>query len=439
MAIVSAADSSQLPAPTVFDTLLEPVQNFIEQQEGERTHHHNETFTYLAFFRLLTYYFLSGLPSIALFLNTYLKKGLLPTALQLQAVPRSTFNDAFERFSPDMFRAVFVVLLSSLSLQAVPELAALGVFYCVDGSLFPTLSSIQWAEYTSHTQALKLHLAFELNRMVPVNFIVGSGNSSERNALRQMLCDGVTYIADRGYVGFRLFHDVLQANAHLIFRMKANLQYQVTVTLPLNIPAAAHAIFRDISDTLIVCDNDPYTHVYRLITFRVGTSTFLLLTDRHDLTTFQIMLLYAYRWQVELIFRFLKRTMTGIHLINQSQDGVTIHFYMLLIVALLQLHLKQRAVAHIEQSGQEAGQDVPQPPDTSEPPEALETPQSSPTTPIFHDIPGQTTLSHPYHFFAMIGEKLTAYWKIGIHWLHTLRTILSHAFNDRALELLGSG
>ncbi len=115
MSIVSASDSSQLPAPTVFDTLLEPVQNVVEQQEGERTHHHNETFTYRAFFRLLIYYFLSGLPSIGLFLNTYLNKGLLPTALQLQVVPRSTFNDAFARFSPDLFRSVFVFLLSSLS------------------------------------------------------------------------------------------------------------------------------------------------------------------------------------------------------------------------------------------------------------------------------------------------------------------------------------
>jgi len=52
-------------------------------------------------------------------------------------------------------------------------------------------------------------------------------------------------------------------------------------------------------------------------------------------------MLYAYRWQIELMFRFLNRTMNGIHLIKQSQQGVTIQFYMILIVVLLELYLKQ--------------------------------------------------------------------------------------------------
>jgi hypothetical protein len=428
----SSAPSPFLCPSTVFETLLEPVHHFVEQQEHERDHHQNETFTYLAFFRLLTYYFVSDIPSIALLINTYLKKALLPSVLRLHYVARSTFNDAFERFSPDLFRAVFVFLLSTVSLRVVPELARLGVFYCIDGSLFPTLCSMRWAEYTSTSQAIKLHLCFELNRMIAIDLLVGTGNSSERHALRRMLTAGVTYIADRGYVSFQLFHDVLKAHAHLIFRMKANLKYQGRAVLPVDVPVAAQTLFRDISDSLIVCDNDPFGYVYRLVSFRVGTSAFLLVTTRRDLTTFQILLLYAYRWQVELIFRFLKRTMTGIHLINHSQDGVTIHFYMLLIVALLQLHLKQRAVVHSKQVEQFTGQT---PLQTQEPS------QTSPSTSktIFHDVPSHTTLSHPYHFFTMIGEKLTTYWKIGIHWLSTLRSILSHPFNDRALELLGSG
>lgn len=74
--------ANSLSAPTVFDTLLEPVQAFVEQQEQERTHHHNETFRYLEFFRLLVYYVVSDIPSIALLLKTYLKKGLVSSALK---------------------------------------------------------------------------------------------------------------------------------------------------------------------------------------------------------------------------------------------------------------------------------------------------------------------------------------------------------------------
>ncbi len=182
--------------PTVFDALLETVQAYVEQQDRQRPVHHNETYSYGEFFRLLAYYFVSDIPSIALLIKTYLKKGLLSSALKLRYVPRSTFNDALERFSPDLFRDVFVFLLSTINLQAVPELAALGIFYCIDGSLFPTLCSMRWAEYRSTCQAIKLHLCFELNRMMAVDVLVGSGKSSERDALRHMFAAGVTYIAD---------------------------------------------------------------------------------------------------------------------------------------------------------------------------------------------------------------------------------------------------
>jgi len=31
--------------------------------------------------------------------------------------------------------------------EAIPEIESLGVIYCIDGSLFPTMSSMLWAEY----------------------------------------------------------------------------------------------------------------------------------------------------------------------------------------------------------------------------------------------------------------------------------------------------
>jgi hypothetical protein len=52
-------------------------------------------------------------------------------------------------------------------------------------------------------------------------------------------------------------------------------------------------------------------------------------------------MLYAYRWQIELIFKFLKRSLKGLHLFAQTEEASQVHFYMLLITALLQLRLKQ--------------------------------------------------------------------------------------------------
>jgi hypothetical protein len=68
--------------PSVFDKLMEPVQSFIERQNQELPSHYLEKFSYQEFSRLLIFYFVSNIPSIALLLNTHLKKDLLSPCSQ---------------------------------------------------------------------------------------------------------------------------------------------------------------------------------------------------------------------------------------------------------------------------------------------------------------------------------------------------------------------
>ena len=416
---------------TTFDKLLDPVQPFVDEIAQKLNHHHNEKYFFPEFFRSLIFYFVSGIPSAKLLINTYLKNDLVPKELNIAKVPYSTFNDAFERFEPDLFKSIFISLLSSISLQSVPELSTLGLLYCVDGSLFPTLSSIHWAVYKKNSNAIRLHLNFELNRMIPTDIVVGSGNSSERNALREMLTAGATYIADRGYGSFKMYHDIIQAGAHFIIRVKSNLLYNPVMSLTSELPASLNTLFSEVSDQAIHYDNDPRSYVWRLVRFQVCGEVFCILTDRFDLTTFQIIMLYACRWQVELFFRFIKRTMTGIHLIKHNEDGVTTQFYAILITALLQLKLKQDLIIRKDQDDRRS--------ETENSAAETDLPDSYHECGKESDIQSDELIYHPYQFFKMIGEKVDKYWKIGIHWLTALRQILHRPFDDRAVEILNSG
>jgi len=128
-----AAPTSKIPS-TVFDQLLEPVDEFVQKQDSELLKHPNQKFRYYDFFRLLMYFFISGGKSLKLFLKTDLNKGLLPTTLRLRPVAYSTFGEAFERFEVFNFQAVFQHLLKTGPFKQIPELAALGKLYCIDGS-----------------------------------------------------------------------------------------------------------------------------------------------------------------------------------------------------------------------------------------------------------------------------------------------------------------
>lgn len=125
---------------SVFNKLLEPIEPFIPDQESKLQKHHNQTFNYYNFFRLLMYYFVAGKQSVGLFVKTELK--LLPITLGLRQVAYSTFNDAFERFSPNLFREVFKYILSTIPFKQISELSTLGVLYCIDGSLFPVINVV---------------------------------------------------------------------------------------------------------------------------------------------------------------------------------------------------------------------------------------------------------------------------------------------------------
>jgi len=404
---------------TTFDVLFQPLEKHLKQHEQDHPPHHREKLHFKDFVRLLTYHFAKGCESGRQLLTD---TATTEFELELGEVKRSTFFDAFNRFPVEWFVRLLAYVLMSVAWKAIPELDALGKMYCVDGSVFPVISTMLWAEYTSQHRALRLHLCFELNRMVPVQFMVGSGNSNEKKALLQMLEAGVTYIADRGYLSFPVLAAIAAAQAYFVIRAKSNLVYTRVERLPVNLPATVQHLFLHVTDRRVRLTNAKGRPVYRLVSFDVGKERYLILTNRLDLSTFQVILLYAYRWQVELIFRFLKRSLNGLHLLSQSQEGATIHFYTLLITALLQLRLKQQCVALCEA-------------ETSPPTESVTQPEQPAIAGLMVD-PTQLAGARGNTFLATVGEKLHRYWKISKHWLVALRNFMARPFDWQVITAL---
>ena len=405
---------------TTFDELCEPINSFLERHECDHPPHHRETLHFIDFVKKLIYHFTKNCESGRQLVTD------LETAspeLELGEVKRSTFFDAFQRFPVVWFANLLAFLLATVVWQTIPELDALGKLYCIDGSLFPVIATMLWAEYTSTHRAIRLHFCLELNRMIPAHFLVDTGKSNEKKALLEMLEVGVTYIADRGYLSFPLMAAIAAADAFFIIRAKANLVYQRMERLPVTLPDTVRHIFQHVTDQRVRLTNAQGKPIYRLVSFYVGQERYLILTNRLELTTFQTILLYAYRWQVELVFRFLKRSLNGLHLLSQSKEGVTIHFYALLTTALLELHLKQKCVTIC---------DAMQTTSTS--------PESSDDTPAIAGLmidPELLAGARGSTFLATVGEKLKRHWKISRNWLTALRNFLHQPFNRRVVLALG--
>ncbi len=394
---------------TLFNTLLQPIAAIIAAISPIIDQASNSQKLFFAdFVQKLIFGYVYQSSSLRN-LTVELKTNPVCQALGFEATPFSTFKDGFSRFESHHLKELFERLLQPTSLSKVPYLDEIGLFRVIDGSLFPTLLSINWTNYRETKNAFKLHLSFELNRMIPTQFWVGEGNSSERKFLENVLKAGITYIADRGYFSFGIADQILKAEAFLVMRAKDNLLYQVVEKLVIEATQLPQC-FREVTDEIVIFTNDEQQNRLRLITFKVAGSYFRLVTNRFDLTTLNIIILYAYRWQIELFFKFMKRTMKGIHLLNHSQNGVEIQFYVLMITAVLMMKLKQ--------DGQKM--------ERKEEKEEVRREKKV------------EKWQNPSEWIKDIAKIFYKSWKISKNWLTVLRNYLAKVVDDELLTLLNS-
>ena len=350
-----------------------------------------------------------------------------------------------------------------------------------------------WAVVGSNKPTVLLHLAFGLNQMIPVSLLMTESNSSERSALRKMIQAGVTYVADRGYFASYLLHDIANASAFFVIRARCNVCYSVVETLTVKLPAGMTWLM-GVEDLKVVCGSGKDKGTWRVVRFTIGKSLFILFTNRWELTTWQIITIYAYRWQNELFFLFAKRTLNGLHLLTLSRSGLEIQFYLLLVSTLLLLHFKQRndsateknpptpesvqvplpveSASESSKSDKESAQLQPEPEipvsspgeETQEPSgnkqgetaqtmakPVAETPasgeetaavptgkakassgkvQPSPTTRQGTIVDGANA-----QWYRDLGQKLRTFWRVSIHWLQVLRDNLGKVWNPAHFQI----
>jgi len=413
---------------TVFDTLLAPVMPILQQIEAGRTKHHNEEFLWVDFVRILVFYFTKRCGSLNALIVALENAD---PALGLPDVPKMTLSDAFRRFPSTLMRQALTSLIAKLNLPENPELALIGPVQAGDGSEFPIVGGMTLPKSSERAPSMKLHLLFALNQMIVADFLVDTANSSERSAIRTMLQAGVTYVLDRGYMAFDLLRDIIAAQAFVVMRAYNNIVIETVKELPVTLPDSVVGHWIHVRDRIVQSSHpDAAGILFRLVECTVGTTTYRLITNRTDITTFQVIILYAYRWQIELIFRFFKHTLNGIDVITQSRQGMDTFFAAMFLTAILHLYLKNHC---LEQGGH-------LPPTQHDVHVSQE--QSDNQVQISNDPARSTAHLAIAALMARINDKLTLFWKIPKHWLSTVSDYLARVFtpyvrdvfNKRALS-----
>lgn len=270
-----------------------------------------------------------------------------------------SLSEALRVFDPELLVEVIQDLLGQLpqATQADPQLKSLAhVPTAVDGTLLRQLPQITQAAFASRTdRGWKLHTHFEVLRGAAVAAQVtdasGQGAASEKAVLRAMLQADRCYLTDRGYEEFALFNAIVAAGSSYVCRVRNDHHFTVEESRPLGPEAQAAGVLEDAvgrmgspkSQRIEHPDHRQRRIVVRLVEHpqrggrrrRGATQDLVLATNLLEAPAEVIVLLYRFRWLIELFFRWLKCVLACRHLLSQDAGGIQIQMYCALIACLL--------------------------------------------------------------------------------------------------------
>lgn len=250
-------------------------------------------------------------------------------------VSLGSFSEAQAVFDPELLRQVFIDLSGEISTSwGDDRLAHLADrLKLVDGSLLPALPRMHWALWQNDSnRAAKLHLKFTVLRQAPDDAKVTHGNSCERKALLDLVKKGEVIVGDRYYgLEYSYFSELQKRGASCVIRIRNNPRMEIVEEMPLTAAdLAAGVTWQGRVKLGEKWQGDPI----RVVKVEVDGKTLLLATDL-EMEAELIALIYRYRWQVELFFKWLKSILGCRHLMAESPDGVAIQIYSALIAALM--------------------------------------------------------------------------------------------------------
>lgn len=269
-----------------------------------------------------------------------------------------SLSEAMQVFDPELLVEIIQELLAEIpdSPTADPRLKELAhVPTAVDGTLLLRLPQITQACFNTRTDlGWKMHTHFEVLRGVPIVARVtdasGKGEASEKAVLRKTLEADRCYITDRGYEQFSLFNDIVAADSSYVCRIRNDHQLKtVSETRELSDEAKAAGVLEDVvgrmgkSKRATPSDHDQRRIVVKLVEHpkrggrrrQAGEKDLVLVTSLLDVPVEIIVLLYRFRWLIELFFRWLKCVLGCRHLLSKSENGIQIQMYCAMIACLL--------------------------------------------------------------------------------------------------------
>jgi putative transposase len=257
-------------------------------------------------------------------------------------VARSTLSDANARRPVGIFAETFAMLAKKADRRTRAEGAEM--VRLIDSSPIPLGKMCKWAEWNGRIRGMKMHVVYHPENDVPRCLEITPATVNDVEIGRQTELEaGATYVFDKGYYHFGWWKKINAAKAFFVTRVKVNTRLRMTRSR--YVRKSIGDGFRIIADADVTLaskgDSKLPIPLRRIKVKRDKGGTITLITNDLERTAVEIAALYKGRWQIELLFRWIKQHLNLRKFVGKNDNAIRLQIIAAMIAYLL-LRLAQR-------------------------------------------------------------------------------------------------
>jgi putative transposase len=263
--------------------------------------------------------------------------------LNIGKISRSTISDANKRRPVGVFADTFAMLARKADRATRGQGAEL--VRLIDSSPIPLGKLCDWAEWNGRIRGMKMHVVYDprtdcLRDVEVTPATVNDVEIGQKVALEA----GATYVFDKGYCHFGWWQKINAGGAFFVTRTKVNCRLRSIKRRPLRKRKGDG--FRVVDDREVVLasrGNARLAMPLRRIRVRRDQGGLItLITNDMSRTAVEIAALYKSRWQIELLFRWIKQHLRIRKFLGNNDNAIRLQ-----IIAALIAYLLLRIVARL--------------------------------------------------------------------------------------------
>ena len=241
----------------------------------------------------------------------------------------------------------FHMVTIAQSKRITKEFELHGRFYAIDSTTIDLCMSIfRWAEFRSTKSGIRIHTQIDIATEIPVFYRITNAKVHDVNSLDWFTYESLAcYVFDRGYFDLTRLYQIHVLGAFFIIREKGKPDYEIVDGESLL--EGTDNVLKDQSIRFKKKENQKkYPGIVRRIVYYAPDlhRTFTYYTNNFYLSAKDIALLYKYRWQVELFFKWIKQHLQVKRFWGDSENAVRIQIHVAIItyclIAIIENDLK---------------------------------------------------------------------------------------------------